>query len=109
MPAPNNTPVGNIDFISGAEALSALQRNWQIARLQCTTLTTAFSASTIYGVLVDSRGGGFVDINDNTATAYRFTTSQFFPMGMPLNTPPPGGAAFAIMNSTGLVATVLYK
>lgn len=108
----NNTPIGNIDFINGAEALSALQRNPQLASIICTgTLTTSFSASTIYAVIGD---GGTVKLADIT-TRYVFGNNAgaqinaIYPFGLPMNTPPPGGAVFAVLGSTGNNVTVVYK
>jgi hypothetical protein len=117
MSSPNQTPVGNLDFVSPLEAVNALQRNWQIARIQTTTLTTSFSASTIYGVIVDGTPGvvganGMVQIFDNTTTPFLTVHGPqvaYFQMGVPTNYAPPGGACFAVTNSTGLNVTVLYK
>jgi hypothetical protein len=52
---PNNLPVGNLDFTSLNEALNALQRNPQVARLSLSgDVTTTFSASTLYGFVLGS-------------------------------------------------------
>lgn len=115
MSSPNNIPIGNIDFVSGAEALSALQRNWQIGRVQLIGTTTTFSASTIYGWVIDgppnvAGASGYVYIGDTTTfLQIRGPSAAFFQLGIPTSYMPPGGACYAVANSTGLLGTIFYK
>lgn len=107
----NNTPVGNLDFTSPVEALNAIQRNPQVARLSLHGVTTStFSASTLYGYIVDS---GTVTLTDYSSGAFlaRLTgpSAQDFPFGAPLELPPPGGGVVATISATTVYCTLWYK
>lgn len=105
-------PVGNLDFTDNREALNALQRNWQIARLSLSNvLTTTFTASTLYGFVVDS---GTVTLNVSSSGGqflFKLTGPSVgsFPFGTPLAALPPGGAVVATVSASTVNATLLYK
>lgn len=110
----NNIPVGNIDFINGAEALSALQRNPQIAPVAFSYasgggLATSFSASTLYAVVVN---GGTVTVaaTSNPMATYTFGAGAYsFPFGLPMSYTPPGGPCTFTVSTSAAAATIVYK
>lgn len=107
----NNTPVGNLDFTSLLETVNALQRNPQVARLSLHgVLTSTFSASTLYGYIIDS---GTVTLTDYSSGAFiaRITgsSSASFPFGAPLYLPPPGGGVVAAVSASTVYCTIWYK
>lgn len=109
----NNIPVGggNVDFSGPVEALSALQRNWQIARKTVQGVTsTTFSASTLYGWVIDS---GSITLTDYSSGGFLYKLtgpdSVAFSFGAPLQLPPPGGGVVATVSATTVNATLLYK
>lgn len=107
----NNIPVGNLDFTGPVEALNALQRNPQIARLSLSgVLTATFTASTLYGFLIDS---GSVTLTDYSSGGFLYKLSgpwaASFPFGAPMKALPPGAGVVATVSSTAVNATILYK
>ncbi len=108
----NNTPVGNLDFTSSLEALNALQRNPQLARLSLSGVTTAtFTASTLYGYVLDS---GSVTLNANSSGGVFLLklsgpSTQSFAFGAPLAALPPGGAVVATVSASTVNVTLWYK
>lgn len=107
----NNTPVGNLDFTSPVEAINALQRNPQVARLSLHgVITQTFSASTLYGFVIDT---GTVTMTDYSSGAFimRLTgpSSESYSFGAPLYLPPPGGGVVATASVSTLYATLWYK
>lgn len=108
----NNLPVGNFDFTDQLEALNALQRNWQVARLSLTNvLTASFTASTLYGYVIDS---GSVTLTSGSAGgAFLLTLTgpsvASFPFGAPLAALPPGGAVVATVSASTVHAAIWYK
>lgn len=110
----NNIPVGNIDFVSGAEALSALQRNWQLAPVAYSYavgagLTTSFSASTLYAVVVN---GGTVTVAATSNPMATYTVGApgiAFPLGLPLGYTPPGGPCTFTVSTSAAAATIVFK
>jgi hypothetical protein len=107
-----NIPTGNLDFTSPIEALNALQRNWQVARLSLSgVITSTFTASTLYGFLIDS---GSVTLTAGSAGGAFLAklmgpSQESFPFGAPLFLPPPGGAVVATVSATTVNATLFYK
>jgi hypothetical protein len=108
----NNIPAGNLDFTSPIEAMNALQRNPQVARFSLAgILTSTFTASTLYGVLIDSgsvtltagsSGGAFLVKLSGPSVAS-------FPFGAPLSAPPPGGAVVATVSASTVNCSIFYK
>jgi|SRR5579859_1487077 len=117
MPFPNNIPIGNIDFVNQSEALSALQRNWQIAAVAFSFssgagLTVNFSASTLYGVFADS--GTVIVVGSSNAPNYSYKVTGggapvLVPFGLPMGYMPPGGPCVATVSTSTVVCTILYK
>lgn len=108
----NNIPVGNMDFTSPVEALNALQRNPQAARLSLHGVTTStFSASTLYGYIIDSGTVTLTDGSAGGAFIARLTgpDSASFPFGAPLVAPPPGQGVVATVSATTVYCTIWYK
>lgn len=108
----NNLPVGNLDFTDEREALNALQRNWQVARLSLSgVLTTTFTASTLYGYVIDA---GSVTLNANSSGGQFLLklsgpSVASFPFGAPLAALPPGGAVVATVSASTVNAVLWYK
>jgi hypothetical protein len=107
----NNIPVGNLDFTDTREALSALQRNPQVARLSLHgVLTSNFTASTLYGYIIDT---GTVTLKDYSTSAMLVTMTgpsvASFPFGAPLALLPPGGGVVATVSASTVNATLWYK
>lgn len=107
----NNIPVGTKDFTDPLEALSALQRNPQVARLSLYgVLTSTFSASTLYGYVIDA---GSVTLTDYSTSSFLVQLtgpgSQDFEFGAPLYLPPPGGGVVATVSATTVHCTLWYK
>lgn len=108
----NNIPVGNLDFTSQMEALNALQRNWQVARLSLSGVVTAtFTASTLYGYIIDSGSVTLVTGSAGGAFIAKLTgpSNASFPFGAPLAAPPPGGGVVATVSASTVNATIYYK
>lgn len=109
---PNNLPVGNLDFTSLNEALNALQRNPQVARLSLSgVVTTTFSASTLYGFVLDSGSVTLTAGSAGGAFLVKLTgpsTGQFS-FGAALAVPPPGGAVVATVSASTVNAVLWYK
>lgn len=108
----NNLPVGNLDFTDQLEALNALQRNPQVARLSLTNvLTSAFTASTLYGYVLDSGSITLTSGSAGGAFLVKLTgpSAQDFPFGAPLAALPPGSAVVATVSASTVNATLWYK
>ena len=108
----NNTPVGNLDYTSPLEALNAIQRNPQVTRLSLSgVLTATFTASTLYGYVVDS---GSVTLTSGSAGGQFIVkltgpSTGSFSFGAPLVAPPPGGAVVATVSASTVNAVLWYK
>lgn len=110
----NNVPVGNIDFVNGAEALSALQRNWQVATIAYSYaagggLATNFSASTLYAAVVN---GGTVTITSASNPMNTYTIGApglVFSFGAPLGYMPPGGPCTFTVSTSAAAVSIIYK
>lgn len=108
----NNIPTGNLDFTSTIEALNAQQRNWQVARLSLTgVITSTFSASTLYGFIIDTGSVTLTAGSAGGAFLAKLTGPSVgeFSFGAPLAAPPPGGAVVATVSATTVNATIWYK
>lgn len=109
---PNNVPTGNLDFTDSREALNALQRNWQVGRLSLQgVLTSAFTASTLYGYVVDSGNVTLTAGSAGGAFLVKLTGPSVasFPFGAPLAVLPPGGAVVATVSASTVNCTLWYK
>lgn len=107
----NNIPVGNLDFTDEREALNALQRNWQVARLSLSNvLTSTFTASTLYGYIIDT---GSVTLTNSSGGAFlaKLTGPSVasFPFGAPLAALPPGSGVVATVSASTVNAVLWYK
>lgn len=108
----NNIPVGNLDFTSLNEALNALQRNPQVARLSLSGVVTAtFTASTLYGFVLDSGSVTLTDGSSGGAFLAKLTgpSSQQFSFGALLGTTPPGRGVVATVSASTVNAAIWYK
>lgn len=109
---PNNVPTGNLDFLSPLEALNALQRNWQVASLPLrNVLTSTFTASTLYGYVIDSGSVTLTAGSSGGAFIAKLTgpsTGQFS-FGAPIGATPPGSAIVATVSASTVNATLFYK
>lgn len=108
----NNFPVGNLDFTSPLEALNAIQRNPQVARLSLSGVTSAtFTASTLYGFVLDTGSVTLTSGSAGGAFLLKLTgpSSGSFSFGAPLAVPPPGGAVVASVSASTVNATLWYK
>ncbi len=108
---PNNTPVGNLDFTSQLEALNALQRNPQVARLSLHgVLTQTFSASTLYGFIIDSSSVTLTAGSSGGAFIAKLTGSaaESFNFGAPIGSPPPGSTIVATVSASTVNCTLWY-
>ncbi|HET8908286.1 MAG TPA: hypothetical protein VFN11_15120 [Ktedonobacterales bacterium] len=111
---PNNIPAGggNVDFTGLLEGVSALQRNPQVGRLSVTGVITAtFSASTLYGYIIDS---GSVTLNSGSAGGAFIAKLSGpsvgeFSFGAPIGNPPPGSGIVATVSTSTVNATIWYK
>lgn len=109
---PNNLPVGTLDFTSVIEATNALQRNPQVGRLSLSgVLTSTFTASTLYGYVIDSGNVTLTAGSTGGAFLVKLTGPSVasFPFGAPLAVLPPGGAVVATVSATTVNATLFYK
>lgn len=110
----NNIPAGggNVDFTGLLEAISALQRNPQVARLSLSgVLTSTFTASTFYGFLIDSGSVTLTAGSSGGAFVAKLTgpSQESFPFGAPIGSLPPGSAVVATVSATTVNATLFYK
>lgn len=108
----SNTPVGNLDFTSQLEALNALQRNWQVQRLSLSgVLASTFTASTLYGYILDSGSVTLTAGSAGGAFLLKLTgpTQESFSFGAPLAVLPPGGAVVATVSTSTVNCTLFYK